>query len=394
MARYDFDTVIERHGSGAIKYDCLEERFGRSDLLAGWVADMDFASPDFIIEDLKARLNHPILGYTAEPADYRPAIIDWEKKLYGWEIDPEWLSYIPGIVKGIGMVVNVFTKPGDKVVIMPPVYHPFRIVPEENGREIVNVPLVTDEDGRLFMDFDALEALDTKGGVILLSNPHNPGGRMWTKEELQRFADICRRKNLLVVSDEIHADLALWGKKHIPFASVSEDAAQNSITFGAPTKTFNIPGVVTSFSVVPNKEIREKFYHWLEANEFGMAPIFSYIAAISAYRKGEQWREEMLGYIMDNITFVEDFCREEIPGIVALRPDASYLVWLDCRGLGLSQPELNDLFINKAGVALNDGEMFGKEGIGFMRLNTALPRKELKKIIEHIRDAVKKIDSK
>lgn len=392
MGRYDFDTVIERHGSGAIKYDCLEEHFGRPDLLAGWVADMDFASPDFIIEDLKKRLEHPILGYTAEPADYRRSIIDWEKKLHGWDIEPEWISYIPGIVKGIGMVVNVFTKPGGKVVIMPPVYHPFRITPEENGREIVNVPLITDADGRLHMDYDALEALDIEEGVILLSNPHNPGGRMWTKEELQRFAEICRRKHILVVSDEIHADLALWGKQHVPFASVSEDAAQNSITFGAPTKTFNIPGVVTSFSVVPNKEIREKFYHWLDANEFGMAPIFSHIAAISAYRKGDEWRREMLDYIMENIKFVEDYCRAEIPGIKPKRPEASYLVWLDCRDLGLSQPELNNLLINKAKVALNDGEMFGKEGVGFMRLNTALPRTELKRILDRIRDAVKESD--
>lgn len=392
MAQYNFDTVIERRGSGAIKTDLLEERFGRADLMAAWVADMDFATPDFILDALKERLNHPILGYTAEPADYRPAIIDWEKKLHGWEIDPEWISYIPGIVKGIGMVINVFTEPGGRVVIMPPVYHPFRITAEENGREVVNVPLLKDEDGVLHINYDGLEELDDKGGVLLLSNPHNPGGRMWSKEELQRLADICRRKNLLVVSDEIHADMGLWGKKHVPFATVSEDAANNSITFCAPTKTFNIPGVVSSFSVVPNKEIREKFYHWLAANEFGDAPIFSHIAAIAAYRNGEEWRKQMLDYVMDNIKYVEDYCREEIPGVVAKRPDASYLVWLDCRALGLTQPELVDLFVNKARVALNDGEMFGKEGIGYMRLNVATPKSELKKILDRIRDAVKELN--
>lgn len=392
MAQYNFDTVIERRGSGAIKTDLLEERFGRADLMAAWVADMDFATPDFILDALKERLNHPILGYTAEPADYRPTIIDWEKKLHGWEIDPEWISYIPGIVKGIGMVINVFTEPGGRVVIMPPVYHPFRITAEENGREVVNVPLLKDEDGVLHINYDGLEELDDKGGVLLLSNPHNPGGRMWSKEELQRLADICRRKNLLVVSDEIHADMGLWGKKHVPFATVSEDAANNSITFCAPTKTFNIPGVVSSFSVVPNKEIREKFYHWLAANEFGDAPIFSHIAAIAAYRNGEEWRKQMLDYVMDNIKYVEDYCREEIPGVVAERPDASYLVWLDCRALGLTQPELVDLFVNKARVALNDGEMFGKEGIGYMRLNVATPKSELKKILDRIRDAVKELN--
>lgn len=212
---------------------------------------------------------------------------------------------------------------------------------------------------------------------------------MWSHEELARLAEICKRKNLLVVSDEIHADMGLWGKRHVPFATVSEAAAGNSITFCAPTKTFNIPGVVSSFSVVPGKEIREKFYHWLAANEFGDAPIFSHIAAIAAYREGAEWRRQMLDYVMENIRYVEEFCREEIPGIVALRPDASYLVWLDCRGLGLNQKDLNDLFVNGARVALNDGEMFGKEGIGFMRLNAALPKGELKKILERIRDVVK-----
>lgn len=388
MARYNFDTVIERRGTGAIKTDLLKERFGRDDLIAAWVADMDFATPDFIIEDLRHRLDHPILGYTAEPADYRPSIIDWQRDLHGWEIKPEWISYIPGIVKGIGMVINVFTKPGDDVVIMPPVYHPFRITAEMNGRTVVNVPLLTDDNGVYQFDFDGLEALTEKGGVLLLSNPHNPGGRMWTREELQRLAEIARRKNLLVVSDEIHADMGLWDTPHVPFASVSEDAAANSITFGAPTKTFNIPGVVSSFSVVPDDTIRERFYGWLAANEFGDAPIFSHIAAISAYRKGKEWRQEMLDYIEGNILFTEDFLRREVEAIKPLRPEASYLIWLDCRNLGLDHDSLNDLFINGARVALNDGEMFGRGGEGFMRLNVAMPREELRKVLERIRDAV------
>lgn len=389
--KYNFDERIERRGSGAIKTDLLEERFGRADLLAAWVADMDFATPSFIIDALRKRLEHPILGYTAEPADYRSAIIDWERKLHGWEIDQEWISYIPGIVKGIGMVINVFTKPGDDVVIMPPVYHPFRITAEKNGRKVVNIPLIEDADHRYHMDYEALENLNTKGGVLLLSNPHNPGGRMWSRDELRRLAEICRKKGLLVVSDEIHADMALWGKRHIPFATVSEDAAANSITFCAPSKTFNIPGIVSSFSVVPDKEIREKFYGWLAANEFGDAPIFSHIAAIAAYRNGEEWRKEMLEYVEDNIRYVEEYCKDKIPGVNALRPDASYLVWLDCRGLGLSHENLIDFFVNKAGVALNDGAMFGKEGEGFMRLNVGAPRETLKEILDRIAGAVKNI---
>ena len=381
---YNFDEIIERRGSGAIKTDRLEEHFGRPDLLPAWVADMDFATPPFIMEALRKRLDHPILGYTAEPSDYRPAIIDWERKLHGWDIEPEWISYIPGIVKGIGMVINVFTKPGEDVVIMPPVYHPFKRTAEENGRNVVNIPLIEDSDHRYHMDYDALERLDTKGGVFLLSNPHNPGGRMWNADELRRLAEICKRKKLLVVSDEIHADMALWGNRHIPFAAVSDDAASNSITFCAPSKTFNIPGIVSSFSVVPGKEIREKFYGWLTANEFGDAPLFSHIAAIAAYRHGEDWRKEMLGYVEENIRFVEEYCEKNLPGVKALRPDASYLVWLDCRGLGLSHDELIDLFVNKAKVALNDGAMFGKEGEGMMRLNVGAPRASIKEILDRI----------
>lgn len=388
MGKYDFDKVIDRHGSGAIKVDSLEERYGRPDLIAAWVADMDFATPPFIIDALKKRLEHPIFGYTAEPADYRPAIIDWERNLHGWEIDPEWLSYIPGIVKGIGMVLNVFTKPGEDVIIMPPVYHPFRIVPEENGRNVVNIPMIEDENHRYHVDFEAFENLETNGGVLIFANPHNPSGRMWSKEELQKVAEISKKKNLLVISDEIHADMALWGNKHVPFATVSDDAAQNSITFCAPSKTFNIPGIVSSFSVIPNKDIRDRFYGWLEASEFNAAPMMSPIATIAAYRKGDEWRKEMLAYIEDNIRFVEDYCEKNIPGVRALRPEASFLVWLDCRELGLSHDELVDLFVNKARVALNDGAMFGKEGDGLMRLNVASPRSVMEEVMNRIKEAV------
>lgn len=388
MVKYNFDEIIERHGSGAIKTDLLEERFGRADLLAAWVADMDFATPPFVMDALKQRLEHPILGYTAEPADYKPAIIDWERKLHGWDIEPEWISFIPGIVRGIGMVINVFTRPGDDVVIMPPVYHPFRIVPEENGRNVVNVPLIEDADHCYHMDFVALEKLDTKGGLLILSNPHNPGGRMWTADELRRLAEICKHKNLLVISDEIHADMALWGKSHVPFASVNEAAASNSITFCAPSKTFNIPGIVSSFAVVPDKAIRERFYSWLTANELGEGPIFSYIAAIAAYRHGKEWRDEMLRYVEDNIRFVEDYCARHLPGVKALRPDASFLVWLDCRGLGLNHDALIDLFVNKAHLALNDGAMFGKEGEGLMRLNVGTPRATLTQVLDRLATAL------
>ncbi|MCH5232153.1 MAG: PatB family C-S lyase [Muribaculaceae bacterium] len=385
---YDFDKIIERKGTGALKTDSLKERFGRDDLMAAWVADMDFATPSFIIEALQKRLQHPIFGYTPEPPEYKQSIIKWERNLHGLELLPEWISYIPGIVKGIGMVINVFTKPGDDIFIMTPVYHPFRITTEENGRKVRTLPLIQDEKGEYFINFEQFEKTETKGGVLLLSNPHNPGGRIWTKDELYKLAQIAKKKNILVVSDEIHADMALWGNKHVPYISVSEDAKENSITFCAPSKTFNIPGIVSSFSIVPNKKIREKFYGWLKANEFNDAPEFSYIATIAAYDNGCDWKNQMLQYIEKNIETTEKFCEEKMPEIKALRPQASFLVWLDCRGLNLPQHELVDLFVNKAKVALNDGSMFGKEGEGFMRLNVAMPRQELIKLLERIRSAI------
>ena len=394
MNKYNFDEVIERKGTGALKTDKLKERFGRGDLLAAWVADMDFATPDFIIEDIRKRLDHPIFGYGTEPEEYRPLIIAWEKELHDWHIEAEWLSYIPGIVKGLGMVITVFTKPGDDVFIMPPVYHPFRIVTELNGRKVVNIPLIEGEEGKYYIDFDKLENTETKGGVLILSNPHNPAGRIWTEEELKKLARICKEKNILVISDEIHADMAMWGNRHVPFMTVSDDAKNNSITFCAPSKVFNIPGIVTSFSVVPDKQLRDKFYGWLIANELNDAPEFSYIATCSAYKKGKEWREEMLRYIEKNVELTEEFFRKENPSIKVVRPEASFLVWLDCRGLGLNQEELVDLFVNYARVALNDGAMFGKEGEGFMRLNVAMPRKKLLEVLERITQGIELYNKK
>lgn len=383
--KYNFDEEIERRGSGALKTDRLKERFGRPDLLAAWVADMDFATPDFIVDALKKRLEHPIFGYCTEPEDYRKLIVEWEKSLHDWDIRPEWISYIPGIVKGIGFVINVFTKPGEDVVIMPPVYHPFRITAELNGRNVVNVPL-REKEGNYFMDFEKLKSLPVKGGVLILSNPHNPAGRIWSVEELKELAKICKEKNLLVISDEIHADMALWGKKFVPYMTVSEEAKENSITFCAPSKVFNIPGIVSSFSVVANDKIREKFYGWLKANELDEASEPAYIATCAAYRDGHGWRKEMLEYVEKNIEATEEFCNRELPGIKALRPDASFLIWLDCRGLSLTQEELTDRFVNRARLALNDGAMFGKEGEGFMRLNVAMPRKKLMEVLERIKE--------
>ena len=392
MKTYNFDEIIDRSGSGDLKHEAILPRWGRNDLLPLWVADMDFATPDFVVDALKTRLSHPIFGYTIEPADYRPTIIDWNESHHGWKIKPEWISFIPGIVKGIGFVVNVFTKPGEKVIIQPPVYHPFRMTPEDNGREVVFNPLRLREDGYYDMDFDNLsEVCDDKCRVLILSNPHNPAGVCWSKETLQRLADFCYEHNIIVISDEIHSDMALFGNRHVPFASVSERAADISITFAAPTKTFNMAGIVSSYAVISNDDLRQRFYGWLKANELDEPTIFAPIATIAAYQKGEEWRKQMLAYVEDNVRFVEDYCREHIPGIRPLRPQASFLVWLNCRGLELSHDKLLDLFIDKAHLALNDGEMFGPGGEGFMRLNVGTPRSILRQALEQLAKAVNEL---
>ena len=274
---YDFDKIIDRSNTGALKTDVLEERYGRADLLPLWVADMDFETPHFIVEALRKRMEHPLFGYTVEPKDYWPVVMKWIDDHHHMKVKREWLTYIPGIVKGIGMVINVFTRPGDKVIIQPPVYHPFRMTPEGNGREVVYNPLREKADGSYEMDFDNLEAVaDDRCRLLILSNPHNPAG-------------------------------IIWDKQHVPFALASEAAAQCSITFGAPSKTFNIAGIVSSYAIVPNDQLREKFYSWLTANELNEPDIFAPIATIAAFEQGEEWRQQMLHYIEENIIFVEDY---------------------------------------------------------------------------------------
>lgn len=386
---YDFDKIIDRRNTGALKLEVLGERYGDSDLLPLWVADMDFETPHFITEALRRRLDHSLFGYTVEPADYWPSVIDWIRDRHGWDVKREWLTYIPGIVKGIGMAINVFVRPDEKVIIQPPVYHPFRLTPEGNGREVVNNPLIRNEDGSYSMDFDNLARVaDSKCRMLILSNPHNPAGICWDAETLRRLAEFCHSRGIIVISDEIHSDMALPGHRHIPFASVSPEAAACSITFGAPSKTFNIAGIVSSYAIVPDDGLRSRFYGWLTANELNDPTIFAPIATIAAYRHGEQWRREMLDYVQGNVDFVVDYCARHIPAIKPLRPEASFLVWLDCRALGLDHDALVDLFVRKARLALNDGEMFGPGGEGFMRLNVGCPRALIEEAMNRLRDAV------
>lgn len=390
--KYDFDQIIDRRGSGALKTDALGERYGRPDLIPLWVADMDFATPPFIIDALRRRLEHPVLGYTVEPADYWPTVMAWVGSHHGWTTKREWYSFIPGVVKGIGFAVNVFVKPGEKVIVQPPVYHPFRLVPQMNGREVVFNPLIPTADGSYTMDFEGLERVaDDKCKLLILSNPHNPAGIVWPAETLRRLAEFCHRRGIIVISDEIHCDLVFDGHKHVPFATSCPEAAEISITFGAPTKTFNIAGLASSYAIVPNEKIRKPYYDWLQANELNEPHLFAPIATIAAFSRGEEWRRQLLDYVSGNMDYVIDFCAKHIPQIKPLRPEATYLMWLDCRELGLSHAELVDLFVNKARLALNDGEVFNPGGEGHMRLNVASPRSIIEQAMKQLEAAVKSL---
>lgn len=389
MKHYNFDEIIDRRGTNCVKYDQLEERFGDRNLIPLWVADMDFRTPDFIVNALRERCDHEIFGYTFDSDEYYQSIINWVHYKHDWNIEREWLSYIPGIVKGIALAVQCFTEKNDKIIIQPPVYHPFRIVPESLGREVVYNPLKLGDEG-YEMDFEQLEqVIDDRCKLLILSSPHNPGGIVWSKETLIRLAEICARRGVLVISDEIHAEMAFPQYKHRPFASVSQEAADNSITFMAPSKTFNIAGIVTSYAIVPNEVIRKRFYSFLEAGEFNAGTIFAYTATIAAYTYGAEWLQQMRNYVMNNVRFVSDYLKYHIPSIKVYQPQASFLVWLDCRELRLPQEELVALFTKKAGLALNDGAMFGPGGEGFMRLNIGCPRSVLEQALDSLKKALK-----
>ena len=390
MKHYNFDEIIDRRGTNCVKVDALKEHFGKEDLTPLWVADMDFRTPDFIIDALKKRCEHEVFGYTFPSDEYYNSIITWVKYKHNWHIQKDWLHYIPGIVKGIAFAVQSLTEKGDKIIIQPPVYHPFRLVPEALKREIVFNPL-KEVNGVYKMDFEHLESIiDDTCKILILCNPHNPGGVVWEKDTLMQLAEICAKHNIIVISDEIHCEMAFPQYTHHPFASVSETAANNSITFMAPSKTFNIAGIVSSYAIVPNQRLREQFYNYLQAGEFANGTIFSYTATTAAYTLGAEWLQQMRMYISENVRFVDDFLKTNIPQIKAYLPQASFLVWLDCRDMNLSQEELVRLFRDKAGLALNDGSIFGPGGEGHMRLNIGCPRSVLEQALKDLKNAIEK----
>ncbi len=387
---YNFDEIVDRRGTDALKVEALPVRWGRSDLLPMWVADMDLKTPPFVVEALRRRLDNEILGYTVIPESWYTSIVHWVGNRYGWEINKEDLIFSPGIVRGIAFALQCFTQPGDKVLVMPPVYHPFFLVAKHNHREVVYSPLYL-RDGQYHIDFDRLRK-DVQGcKMLLLSNPHNPGGRVWTREELLTLADICFESGTLVVSDEIHADLTLPPWRHQVFAAVSDKARDNSLTFMSPSKAFNMPGLASSYCIIENESLRHRYRAYMSASELDESHMFAYIGVVAAYSHGTEWLDQVVAYIGGNIDYTDEYLEKYIPQIRMIRPQASYLIFLDCRELGLEQEQLVELFVDGAHLALNDGTIFGKEGTGFMRLNVACPRSVLKQALDQLRDACEKI---
>jgi cysteine-S-conjugate beta-lyase len=388
---WNFDETIDREGTNCIKYDLREETFGRKDIIPMWVADMDFKTPGFIVSALKDRLNHEIYGYTYRPKEYYLSIIEWHEKRHNWRIEREWISFTPGVVPALNFCTLAFTKPGESIIVQPPVYFPFFSAVETHARKIIYNQLIKSDDVWT-MDFDALEkSIDSNTRMIIVSNPHNPVGRSWSPQELGRLAEICLKKNILILSDEIHCDLVLPGFRHTPVASLSKEIADITITCIAPSKTFNLAGLSTSSVVISNPDLKKSYSKIIESLHIGSGNIFGAVASIAAYSQGHDWLNALLDYIDGNIDFTYDYFSKMIPEIVPVRPEATYMIWLDCKQLGINGKELMEFFVQKAGVGMNEGSTFGPGGEGYMRMNLALTRKTLTTALEQIENAVSKI---
>ncbi|MDR7315527.1 MalY/PatB family protein [Brevibacillus nitrificans] len=386
--RYDFDKVINRLNTASVKWDEVDRIFGDKDLLPLWVADMDFQVPAPVTDALRERVEHGIFGYTERPESYYEAVIGWMERRHEWSVQKEWICHCPGVVPALSYLVQVFTEPGDKVIIQPPVYHPFTSVVTDNGREVVHNPLKY-EQGRYFMDFEDLrQKMDPSVKLLILCNPHNPGGRVWTKEELTELGNICLENNVMVISDEIHGDLILKGHKHIPFAAISEEFAQNSIICTAPSKTFNMAGMQTSNIIIPNQEYREAFQKMMSTLVLRMTNTFGVVATEAAYRHGDEWLDQLLVYLQGNLDFLTEYIETHIKGIKVIQPEGTYLVWLDCRELGMDTKGLQEFMGKQAKVAVNQGHVFGPGGEQFIRLNMACPRSLIEEGLERIAKAV------
>lgn len=387
---YNFDEVVCRKHTDALKLEALAPRWGRTDLLPMWVADMDFKTPPFIVEVMKKRMECEVFGYTAKPESWYEAIISWQKRRHKWTITKEMISFVPGVVPALAMAVQAFTQRGEKVMIQQPVYNPFAQVIRNNHRELVNCPLEL-KDGQYHINFKLFEKKIKGCKLFLFCHPHNPGGRVWTREELKKVATICAQNNVIIVADEIHADLTLLPYEHIPFASVSEEAKQNSVVFASPSKAFNMAGLATSYAVIANPTLRRRFESYVEGNELAAGNVFAFNTVVVAYNKGEEWLQQMLTYVQGNIDEVVSYIKENIPQLKAIIPQASYLVFIDFSALQLNQKDIVALCTNRAHLALNDGSIYGEEGNGYMRINLACPRSVVRQALAQLKDAITSI---
>ena len=384
----DFDKVIERRKTNSAKWDGVLKLFGDEEVLPMWVADMDFKSPPPIIEALKKRAEEGIYGYPLRPPSYYDAFIEWIRRHHNWHIQKEWLTFSPGVVTGLSVMILALSQPGDGVLVQPPVYYPFFELIEGNGRRVVNNPLILKE-GRYMMDFQDLEKrADDNIKLMIFCNPANPVGRVWEKEDIQRVGEFCLNNNIILISDEIHSDIVYPQFKHVPAATLSEELALNTITCMAPSKTFNLAGLQSSVIIIQDADLRKRYNQLLKNIHIDMDNVFSMVAFESAYKFGQDWLNEFLRYLKENLEFTTKYFKEKIPQIKVIKPEATYLVWLDCRHLGFNNQELKDFMIKKAKVGLDDGPIFGQGGEGFQRLNIACPRKILEQGLRRIEKAV------
>jgi cysteine-S-conjugate beta-lyase len=396
-----FDEEIERIGTNSVKWEFImgekdllhwerTDRFlGDDRILPLWVADMDFRCPQAVIEALRSRVEHGIYGYSAPTQAFFDSVVHWMNRRHDWQVQPEWICITPGVVPALHLLVRTYLQPGDKVLIQPPVYYPFFSAITNNGCETADNALVY-ENGRYTMDFENLEqqARDPDVKMAVLCSPHNPVGRVWSQAELKRFGEICIKHNVLVVADEIHGDIILSGNTFTPFAKISPEFARNSIICTAPSKTFNLAGLQTSCIFIPDKERREAFKQTLLSTGLFGLNTFGVVALQAAYEQGEEWFEQVLAYINANLAFLEAFFAEHIPQIDVIRPEGTYLVWLDCRRLGLEKLALKEFMLECARVYLDDGYLFGPQGEGFERINIACPRSILEEALERIKKEV------
>ncbi|MBP7737161.1 MAG: pyridoxal phosphate-dependent aminotransferase [Spirochaetes bacterium] len=388
--KFDFDRIIDRTGTGSFKWDLADSIFKGSGLLPLWVADMDFESPPEVVAALEERARHGVFGYTAPMPEYFRAVTDWFERRHGWRIAPDWIVPAPGVVPALNLLIQTFTEPGDGVIVQKPVYYPFMGAIKNNGRVIINNPLKL-EDKAYRVDYDDLEqkARDPRARMLILCSPHNPVGRLWTKEELKSIGDICAAHDLLVISDEIHCDLTFKGNRHVPFGSISPGFLMKSITCTAPSKTFNLAGLQTANLVIANPELRKRYNRTIECLGLKWPNLFGAEALIAAYRHGDEWLDQLMDYLDGNLTFLKEFIVEKLPRVKVIEPEATYLVWLDFREYGLGNENLKKLLRDQARLALDDGYIFGSpEGDGFERINIACPRAILEEAMERMRGAL------